>query len=134
MLRNLQELHVRALQGFIYPQHLAEWNDAVDRPPVRAYGRGLCISSAFPSFRIFAALELLTRGRSVRAAPGFPDFARVLEDVARTEPAKRFHRSLLSGVGSRIPQEALHVGNGQEGTAVDVEWLVIVLLEAVLQV
>jgi hypothetical protein len=98
----------------------------------------LCVSSSFTSFRIFAALELLMRGHSVRAAPGLLDFARprqrvvhVLEDSTGAEPAKRSNRCLLSrALGSHIPQQPLHVGNSQEGTAVVVEWLVLVLLEA----
>ena len=72
----------------------------------------MCVSSSFISFRCFAALELLTRGRSVLSAPGFLDFASVLEDAACAEPVKRFHRSLLSRAGSsHVPQEPLHVGN-----------------------
>jgi hypothetical protein len=94
----------------------------------------LCISSSLAPYRIFAAAELLTGGRSVRSPPGFLDVARVLEDSAGAEPAKCFHRSLFSRVGSDVPQEPLHVGDGQEGPAVVVEWLVLVLLEAAPQV
>jgi hypothetical protein len=118
VLRNLQKTRIGSLHRLVYSQHLAERKDAVDPPPVRAQGRALCVSSPFTSLRVFAALELLTRGRSVRSAPRSLDVARVFEDSTGAEPAKRFHRSLLSRAGSYVPQEPLHVGNGQEGTAV----------------
>jgi hypothetical protein len=48
----------------------------------------------------------------LRSAPGLVDVARVLEDAAEAEPAKCCHRSLFSRVGSHVPQEPLHVGDG----------------------
>jgi len=130
VLRRHEVTRIRALHCLEYPQHRAEGDDPEDSPPVRVLERRLCISSPFFSFRTFPLAELLTRCHSVLSAPRFLDLAGVLEDSTGAEPAKRFRRSLLSRVGSHVPQEPLHVGNGQEGTAVVVEGLVLVLLEA----